>query len=237
MQAVVLAGGLATRLGDDCAATPKYLLEVAGKPFAEWQLSRIAACGFDHVLVCVGHLGQVIEHHLGDGTALGVHLSYAYDGPVLLGTAGALRHAVDQLDDTFLLTYGDSYLPFDYAAPLRDLKRSPEALGTMAVFENRAHQSSAGLHESNTTIEGDWVVRYEKGALGAAHAHVDYGATAYRREAIAALPNGPGDLATLQQQLAAKRRLRAVIAAERFYEIGSPHGRAELDTLLTRGQR
>ena len=230
MQAVVLAGGLATRLGERCATTPKYLLEIAGRPFAEWQLLRIAACGFDEVLLCVGHLGEAIERRLGDGASLGVRLSYAYDGPEPLGTAGALRRTVDQLQDTFLVTYGDSYLPFDYAAPLGDLNRSPKALGTMAVFHNCGRWD-----RSNTSIEDGWVVAYAKGAAPGAHAYIDYGATAYRREAIAALAPAHRDLALVQKYLAEQRKLRAFVADERFHEIGSPRGLAELDALLSRG--
>ncbi len=74
---------------------------------------------------------------MGDGAAFGVTVAYSEDGPQLLGTGGALRRALDLLEPTFLLTYGDSYLPFDYTAPLRDLNAHPDALGTMSVFQNQ----------------------------------------------------------------------------------------------------
>jgi NDP-sugar pyrophosphorylase family protein len=98
----------------------------------------------------------------------------------------------------------------------------------MAVFHN------AGKYEaSNVVTDGTWVLRYEKGVRDPAFDHVDYGATALRREVIAALPAGEVlGLDAVQHDLAARRRLRALVARERFFEIGSPQGLAELDRHL-----
>ena len=136
LTAVILAGGLATRLGDTTRSTPKALLPVAGRPFLAWQLDRLVRSGFGEALILTGYLGDAVASFVGDGSAFGLRLRTRSDGPVLLGTAGALRHALDALDDDFLVTYGDSYLPFDYSAPLADLRAHPEALGTMSVFPN-----------------------------------------------------------------------------------------------------
>ena len=81
--------------------------------------------------------------------------------------------------------------------------------------------------------DGTWVVRYEKGGRDRALDHIDYGATALRREVIAALPAGQRvGLDEIQRELAARRRLRALVAHERFFEIGSPEGLADLDRYL-----
>lgn len=235
MQAVVLAGGLATRLGQRAVRQPKYLLPVAGRPFAHWQLRRLADAGFDEVLLCIGHLGQQIREALGDGSALAAtwgcgrqwKLTYTDDGPQALGTGGALRQALPLLRSTFLVTYGDSYLPFDYAAPLRDLCAHDEALATMSVFENLNH-----LEPSNAQVVGSHVVDFDKRASG--FHHIDYGATALRRDAVATLPEGPCDLSRLQQQLAQRGVMRAYVADQRFYEIGSIAGLADLQLYLER---
>lgn len=231
MQVVILAGGLATRLQPLTATTPKSLLAVAGRPFLAWQLELVARCGFERALLLTGHLAEPIRAFAGDGSAFGLSVSYRDDGPRLLGTAGALRQALDGLDDTFLVTYGDSYLPFDYGAPLRDLRAHPAALGTMAVFENRGRWD-----RSNSEVAGELVVRYDKSASDPALAYIDYGATALRREVIAALPAGePRGLDQLQAELARQGRLRAHLATERFYEIGSHAGLAELEAYLAGG--
>src|SRR6185503_8659950 len=133
---VILAGGLGTRLGDAARSMPKALLPVGGRPFLAWQLERLVRSGYKNVLILTGHLGDAIASFVGDGSAFGVNARTLGDGPELLGTAGALRHALDALDDDFLVTYGDSYLPFDYSGPLNDLRAHPEALGTMSVFPN-----------------------------------------------------------------------------------------------------
>ncbi|MBN2193229.1 MAG: NTP transferase domain-containing protein [Polyangiaceae bacterium] len=230
MQAVILAGGLASRLGARTASVPKSLLSIAGRPFIDWQLARLVECGFTEVVLCVGHLGDAVRAHVDGGAVAGLRVSYSYDGPRLLGTAGALRRALPRLDPCFLVTYGDSYLPFDYGAPLRDLLVHPDALGTMSVFPNAGRWDA-----SNTAIVGDRVAHYEKGSREPALDHIDYGATALRREVIAALPpNEPHGLDAVQAELAARGRLRALLATERFYEIGSEAGIEELEGWLGR---
>ncbi len=232
LQAVILAGGLATRLGEAARSTPKSLIPVAGRPFLAWQLERIVRSGYSDVLVLTGHLGDALAAFVGDGSNFGVRVRTRADGPKLLGTAGALRHALGELDDEFLVTYGDSYLPFDYSAPLADLRAHPNANGTMAVFPNAGRWDT-----SNTKLRGELVARYEKGVADPSFDHIDYGATALRRSVVAAIPEGAvRGLDALQTELAARGALRAFVATERFYEIGSPEGLAELDRLLASGE-
>lgn len=231
-QAVVLAGGLGTRMFPRTERVPKFLLPVRGTPFGALLLSRLAACGFDEAVLCIGHLGEQVREAFGDGSALGIRIVWSDEGEARLGTAGAIRLALPRLAATFLVTYGDSYLPFDYAAPLADLEAHAEALGTMAVFRN------ADRHDaSNTVVSGDRVVRYGKRA---AHEprdpemdHIDYGATALRREVVERLPGTtPIDLSIVQRDLARAGQLRALHATERFFEIGSERGLRDLEAHL-----
>ncbi len=96
-QAVVLAGGLGTRMLPRTERMPKILLPVAGRPFAAWLLERLAAAGFAEVLLAIGHLGGEVRRAVGDGSAFGLRVRYAEDGERLLGTAGALRRALGEL--------------------------------------------------------------------------------------------------------------------------------------------
>jgi MurNAc alpha-1-phosphate uridylyltransferase len=229
VQAVILAGGLATRLGARAATTPKSLLPVAGRPFLDWQLAQIASCGFTDAVLCLGHLGDAIRAHLETAEApAGLRIHFSEDGPRQLGTAGALRRALPLLAATFLVTYGDSFLPFDYGDPLRDLEEHPQALGTLSVFPNAGRWDA-----SNVAISGERVLRYAKGTDDPSLDHIDYGAMALRRAVVAAQPPDVyRGLDTLQTGLAAVGRLRALVAGERFYEIGSPAGLAELEQFL-----
>lgn len=228
MQAVILAGGLATRMRPLTLKTPKALLEVAGRPFIAWQLERLAECGFTDVVVCVGFLGERVREFVGDGSHFDLKVRFSDDGPRLLGTAGAVRAALNLLAPAFLVTYGDSYLPFDYAAPLRDLEQDSQALGTMSVFRNAGQWD-----QSNTAVTGDRVVRYQKGASEPQLDHIDYGAIALRRSVIEKLPDGvPHGLDAIQTELARDGSLRAYAAEHRFYEIGSAEGLRDLEHYL-----
>jgi NDP-sugar pyrophosphorylase family protein len=223
MQIVVLAGGLATRMRPRTETVPKALLEVAGRPFIDWQLELLARSGATEVVLCVAHLADMIRAHLGD------RVTYVEDE--LLGTAGALRAALPHLADEFVVTYGDSYLPFDYGEPLRILRAHDDCDGVLAVYKN-----ARNWEVSNVETDGEWVLAYDKTSRDPRFDHVDYGAMALRRATVAAWPPGKLGLDTIQHDLAANRRLRACVAHERFYEIGSPSGLAELDAYLRKQQ-
>jgi NDP-sugar pyrophosphorylase family protein len=105
--------------------------------------------------------------------------------------------------------------------------------GVMSVFRNAGQWDA-----SNTEIdaEGAWVLRYEKGGKDPALDHIDYGATALRRAIVEKEAAGVAfGLDRIQHDLAARKRLRAYVARERFFEIGSPEGLAALDERLRRG--
>src|SRR5271154_1432241 len=119
---------------------PKSLLELNGVPFVVHQLRLLQSKGIRRVVLCVGHLGTLIQRAIGGGGALGLQVDYSFDGPALLGTAGAVKNALPKLGDSFFVMYGDSYLPCDYAAIARSFEsssvQSKGALGMMTVFRN-----------------------------------------------------------------------------------------------------
>ena len=228
MQAIILAGGLATRMRPRTLTIAKAMLEVAGRPFIDWQLEKLARAGFDDVVLCVAFLGEQIKDHVGDGARYVLRVRYSDEGPTLLGTAGALRVALPLMEPTFLVTYGDSYLPFDYAEPLRVLEAEGDCDGVMSVFPNGGRWDG-----SNVKTDGVRVLAYVKGTRDPAFDHIDYGALALRRALIEALPLGERrGLEEIQTRVAGEGRMRAVVANERFYEIGSPEGLLALDARL-----
>jgi NDP-sugar pyrophosphorylase family protein len=211
---------------------PKVLLPVAGRPFLYHLVTRLRKAGFVDIVLLAGHLAEKVELA---ALALGHDVSVVRDGPELLGTAGALAAAKDRLAPTFLVTYGDSYLPFDYAGPLRALSLAPQAvLGTMAVWRNED-----ALEPSNAAIDDGMAIRYDKRREPGEPRldHIDYGATALKKEALAFVPEGaPAGLDALQAELARTRRLGAFLAPQRFHEIGSPDGLRALEALLSSGR-
>jgi NDP-sugar pyrophosphorylase family protein len=232
MQCVILAGGLGTRMWPQTKTIPKTLLPIAGTPFATWQLSWLARSGIDSVVYCVGHLGQLIRDHVGDGTLWGLSVRHVDEGDHLRGTAGALRLACDHgaLEEDFLVLYGDSWLQVDPARVLRAARERREP-ALMTVFLNEGRWDG-----SNVVLEGTRVARYAKGFTNppAEMRWIDYGLLAFRRWVIAErVPaDKPEDLAPLCSELADHGLLAGFEVDQRFYEIGSVAGRDELEALF-----
>lgn len=223
----ILAGGLATRLRPITEKIPKALVTVAGQPFLAHQLRLLQSAGLRKVVLCLGYRGEMVQEEFGDGRRFGLELTYSFDGPQLLGTGGALRKALPLLGERFFVLYGDSYLPIDYAAPARAFMGSGK-LGLMTVFQNEGRWDT-----SNVCFKDGIIRNYDKKQRTPAMKHIDYGLGLLRREALVSKPEGEAlDLADLYRELIAKNELAGYQVAERFYEIGSPEGLAELDELL-----
>ena len=108
-QAVILAGGLGTRLKPITETIPKPMVKILGKPFLEYKINQVRNCGVKRIILCVGYLGNVIEDYFGDGNKFGVDLEYAHEKE-LLGTAGAIKNAEDLIDtDSFVVMNGDTH--------------------------------------------------------------------------------------------------------------------------------
>ena len=218
IQVVILAGGLATRLGYLTEDHPKSLLRIQGKPFLEYQLELLRKAGIRNVVVCLGHLGEQIERYFGDGENFGVSIRYSTEGKPL-GTAGALKNAEDLLNDIFFCMYGDSYLFLNFTEVMHYFK-SQNKLALMTVFNNRNL-----FDRSNTAIEGNLVSRYDKNDNTGNLTYIDYGLNVFRKHALEMAPNNQFfSLEDLFARLIALRELLAYQVEERFYEIGSLNG-------------
>jgi NDP-sugar pyrophosphorylase family protein len=220
---VILAGGLGTRISAQSGARPKSLVDVGGEPFVAHQLRRLAGQGVRRVVFCVGHRGDQILAAVGDGTAFGLAVEYSFDGTRLLGTAGAIRHALERLPEAFFVLYGDSYLECDYAA----VQAAFEAAGKralMTVFANRERWD-----KSNVEFAGGRIRAYDKTARTGRMRHIDYGLGLFDRRAFDHVAAGAAcDLATVYQEMLRQDQLAALEVFQRFYEVGSPAGLEEM---------
>ena len=215
----ILAGGLATRLRPHTETIPKSLIDVAGRPFAEHQLALLRAHGIERVVFCVGHLGEQIRDVIGDGSRLGLDVAYSFDGPVLLGTGGALRRALPLLGGAFFVLYGDSYLECDYAAIERAFVAAGQP-GLMTVFRNDGQWDT-----SNVLFSDGRIARYDKTARTADMRHIDYGLGVLDARVLDPYhPERPLDLAAVYADLVARGQLAGFEVDTRFYEIGSHAG-------------
>lgn len=223
----ILAGGLATRLRPATETIPKALVVVAGRPFAEHQAELLHEQGVTDAVWLVGYRGDQIGAALGDGSRWGMRFTYVHDGPVLLGTGGAIRRALPALGPAFFVMYGDSYLEGDFAAIERAFHASGCA-GLMTVFRNDGQ-----FDTSNVELAAGRIIRYDKRERTPAMAHIDWGLGVFRSEAFSRYPiDEPLDLARVYQDLLAAGDLAAFEVTTRFYEIGSPEGLEETDEYL-----
>jgi MurNAc alpha-1-phosphate uridylyltransferase len=223
----ILAGGKATRLGPLSADLPKALVPLAGRPFLDYQLELLHDRGVRRVVLCLGHLGDRIVAHVGDGARYGLQVQHVFDGPRLLGTGGALLSAAPLLGPLWWVLYGDSYLDFDYAAVLEHfLARSEPALMTV-------HRNAGRWDRSNAVVRDGKVTRYDKRRPTPDMAYIDYGASLFRAPVLERIPaDEPYDLADLCHGLSLDGQLAVYEVPQRFYEIGSTRGIRETEQFL-----
>ena len=208
---------------------PKSLIPVNGEPFIAHQLKLLRDRGLDHVVLCLGYLGEMIEDFVGSGNRFGLQVEYSWDGPAPQGTAGAVRKALPLLGESFLVMYGDSYLLCDYAAVERSfLASGKQAL--MTVFRNDGQWDT-----SNVEFRGGEIITYDKRHLTPRMRHIDYGLGAFRSRLFEELPETGGDLAAIFQNALARNELAALEIEQRFYEIGSFDGLQSLSDAIANG--
>ena len=225
-QTVILAGGLGTRLRPLTNDRPKSMVGVMGKPFLQLQIELLREQGLTRFVLCVGHGSDQLVSYFGDGTPFGVEIKYSHDGTSPLGTGGALVKALPLLDPWFLVLDGDSYLPIDYHAPIaRFRKQRPLTLLTVYRNANR-------FGRSNVAIARGWVTVYDRTHGDFVFIHA--GLTIFHREALETVASDRFMLMDeIYQGLVTNRNLAYFILRQRFYEIGSLAGLADLERYLT----
>ncbi len=135
MKAFILAAGLGTRLRALGLDVPKVMVEIGGKPLLQHHLELCREQGIREFIVNLHYLPEKITDYFGDGSRLGVSITYSHE-PELLGTAGAVKKMEDRLrDGTFILLYGDNLIRLDLA-PLLEFHRRQQAVATVALFES-----------------------------------------------------------------------------------------------------
>jgi NDP-sugar pyrophosphorylase family protein len=153
-QAVILAGGQATRLRPYTEDRPKAMVEVAGVPVCEHQLIWLAAAGVEHAVMSVGYRAEVIQDRIGDGSRLGIKVEYAVEDTPL-GRGGGMKLAARELpfaDEGWFAMNGDVLARF----PLADLAAHHRRISALSTIALAAYRSNWGL----ATLEGDFVLGF-----------------------------------------------------------------------------
>jgi NDP-sugar pyrophosphorylase family protein len=217
--AVILAGGMATRLGALAKDTPKPLLDVAGRPFIAHIIAHCRRHGLREFIVLAGPHEHAFRRCLGNGRTLGVSIEVVAE-PAPAGTAGALLYVRDRLGDTFLLLNGDSLFQADLLALCQGQTpkvRSPQPLGTIAVrrVEDTGRYGRVEVDQGLITRFG------EKSGVGAGL--INTGVYHLSRRILEAIAEPPVSLEQdVFPRLVREKLLRARSLAGNFIDIGIP---------------
>lgn len=215
LAAVILAGGLGTRLGALGAEKPKALLEIAGAPFLHWKIEELIKQGVTGIYLLTGHRGDQIYDFV-SANKYSIPVSIIPDGVSPLGTARSLVNALPLIiGEQFILTYGDNLLELGIGDFCGKALSSGKSL--MVVTSN------LGLADTpNARVEGDSLVEYSKGGKPGLSL-VDYGYSVIAKKDLIDLEAiEEEDLAPVFTKMAREGRLLAYATDLGYLEIGTP---------------
>ncbi len=228
-QAVILAGGLGTRLGPLTRDTPKPLLPVGDVPFLEhvvWNLKRF---GIERFLFSVGYRAEKIMAHFGNGRRLGVQIEYVFEKtPAGTGGALVLARQLGRLDEWFLVANGDTLFDINFL-DLSVLTQSQNALAGLAL-----RQIPDASRYGRVRLNGVRITGFDEKS-GKGPGLINGGVYAMHRNALEHLPPGPSSLERdLFPKLAAHGKLVGRVYSGFFIDIGVPEALQAAQVLVPR---
>lgn len=219
MQALILAGGMGTRLRPVTYHIPKPMVPIHGKPFLWHQLMLLRENGFKDILLLVGYLGHVIEEYFRDGCDIGMKIRYSYeDAP--LGTAGAIKNADKVITGDFLLLNGDTFLPIDYVAMSAFFLRCGK-IGLIAVSSDSSQINTYNMKITESAV----VASYDKKNAVGMNCK-DAGAGFYKRSVLELIDkyNASSFEEDIYPRLISESGLAAYKTDTKIYDIGTQQG-------------
>jgi NDP-sugar pyrophosphorylase family protein len=220
MQAVILAGGLGTRLKPITEQIPKGMVLVNRKPFLFHLLQCLKSDGIDDIILCTGHLGEKIIDYFKDGSKMGIGIRYSRENKKLLGTAGALKKAGPLLNDHFFVINGDTYLPIDYKSVEKSFMTGKKR-ALMVVYDN---SNDTGVSKNVGLAADKSVKRYAKGVADGSLKYVEAGVLVFKKDVLDTIATGETCSIenAIYQPLIKLGEITAFITDQRFYDIGTP---------------
>lgn len=214
-QAVVLAGGLGTRMKPFTFSHPKPMYPFGGKPFIAYLVEQIRGFGIRDILILLGYMPEDIMDYLKDGSEYGVNISYDIT-PVEYNTGGRLLHALGLLEQQFLLMYCDNYCPIDFLRLVRDYEDGN------AFIQLSAYENKDGYTKSNLLVEDGKVKVYDKKRTTPNLQGVDIGYAIINKDVFQFMPRQDINFEEVVYAEALRQgRLSATITKHRYYSVGS----------------
>jgi NDP-sugar pyrophosphorylase family protein len=224
----ILAGGLGTRLSGAIGALPKVLAPVAGRPFLDILLDRIARQGFRRVVLLLGYRADAVAAHLTRQARRDLTIETVVE-PSPLGTAGALRAAMPHLhSDPVLVLNGDSFVAFDPLALLDEYRRAKAPAALICVEVPDASRYGALEIDANS-----YLLRFLEKRPGGGPGLINAGVYLLGRGFLDTLARSDGasfERDVLERQPAG--RLLAVRTGGTFLDIGTPESLAQAPAML-----
>ncbi len=216
---VLLAGGLGTRLAEITGGLiPKALVEVGGIPFLHFKLLSLIKMGFTSADILVGQHGDQIEKFVAKVSYPNISIRCFIDGPILLGTAGAIASIFDKLPKTFWITYADSYVFADIGQANKEFSNEEDSIMVVLRNQDRVEASNVSIDEVS-----DNVIEYEKNPPRGKHEWIDYGILRLNKAAFSSIAKDkPVDLREVVLNQITANRMRAFQTNELFWDIGTP---------------
>jgi len=220
MDAIILVGGLGTRLRSELGPMPKAMVSIAGRPFLERLLIHLSLSNVRSIVLAVSYGRELIEGHFNDGAAFGVSIQYCREAEPL-GTAGALRNALPLIQKEHVLVMnGDSFLDVNYETLLRFHENHGEELTIVGV--NRADCRDFGRLQ----VSGRYLTSFvEKDHSDGSHGYINGGIYVFNRTLVEKIL--PGVVQSLETRffpswLAAGNRIPAYLVSQYFIDFGTP---------------
>lgn len=218
MQAVLLAGGLGTRLRSVVNDRPKPMALIGDKPFMEYVVHELSRYGIDEIIFAVGYKGSMVEEYFGDGSRFGVKVSYAYEEE-LLGTAGAIKNAGRLVtEDSFFVLNADTFYQMDYGRLLR--VKEENALEMALVLREVPDISRYGA----ATLSGAMLTGFNEKVQKSCPGTINGGVYLMNRALLETIPTGKVSLENEMIPLWMKegRQLGGFVNDGYFIDIGIP---------------
>ena len=214
MKAVILAGGLGTRLQPYTNSLPKPMLPLGEKPILEYLIEWVRKNGVKEIVLCVSYLRKKIEDYFGDGEKFGVKIEYAVSNKPL-ATAGQLKTAEKFIDDTFVCLYGDSIYNFSLRNMITQHKKDKSSV-TMSLYNYKFNLKYGVIDTTNIGRVTSWNEKPEFSAK------INMGCYVMEPEVLQLIPkNKPyGMDDVIRKVLVKRKKVSSVISTKGFLDIG-----------------